>query len=486
VLLGETRSKNALLIKSDIKKKIEVVSLIPDEIETFPWGGHIGLTMLEKVLPVILKSKSSLIFANTRAMCEIWYQKLLELCPDLAGIMAMHHGSISRELRDWVEDALHDGTLKAVVCTSSLDLGVDFRPVETIIQIGSPKGIARFMQRAGRSGHQPGALSKIYFVPTHSLELVEGAAIREAIKAGFLEVRIPYIRSFDVLLQYLSSLAVSEGFNADIIYKEIKDTFCFSSIEKPEWLEILHFLVYGGKTLSAYDEYQKLIIENGLYKMINKKLSQIHKLSIGTIVSDASLHIKYISGKRIGSIEEWFISQLNPGDTFWFGGKSLELVRVKGMDVHVRKSNKTNGKVPSWQGGRMPLSSELSQMLRTKMNNYKKGIVTDIEIRVLQGLFDTQMERSFLPSEDEFLIEYFHSKEGHHLIMFPFEGRFVHEGLAALLAKRISMKLPISFSIAMNDYGLELLSDQKIDIEKIITVRLVSILLKWLNEGLGI
>ena len=185
VLLGETLHNGRYeVIRADIAKEIEVTSVLPDEIERFPWAGHLGTSLLAKVVPIIEQSKSTLIFTNTRAQCEIWYQGLLEVAPDLAGIIAMHHGSIARDLRDWVEDALHAGTLKAVVCTSSLDLGVDFRPVETIVQIGSPKGVARFMQRAGRSGHQPGALSRIYFVPTHSLELMEAAALRMAIVKG--------------------------------------------------------------------------------------------------------------------------------------------------------------------------------------------------------------------------------------------------------------------------------------------------------------
>ena len=188
VLLGNTYlNGDYKVIRSNIQKQVAIESLLPDEIEKFPWAGHLGITMLEKVLPIIEQSKSTLIFTNTRSFCEIWYQKLLAVAPELAGIIAMHHGSISRELRDWVEGALHDGTLKAVVCTSSLDLGVDFRPVETIIQVGSPKGVARFIQRAGRSGHQPGAVSKIYFVPTHSLELLESAALRQAVVEQKLE-----------------------------------------------------------------------------------------------------------------------------------------------------------------------------------------------------------------------------------------------------------------------------------------------------------
>ena len=467
VLLGSTYAAGKYkVVRADVKKYIEVQSVLPDEIERFPWAGHLGIKMLEKVLPIIEESKSTLIFTNTRAQCEIWYQHLLEAAPDLAGVMAMHHSSISRDLRDWVENALHEGVLKAVVCTSSLDLGVDFRPVETIVQIGSPKGVARFMQRAGRSGHQPGAVSKIFFVPTHSLELLESAALRHAISEGVLEARIPYIRSFDVLVQYLVTLAVSDGFRPDKILKEVKGTFSYNSISQEEWAWLLDFITTGGATLHAYEEYKKVEVESGLYQVKNRRTAMQHRLSMGTIVSDGVLTVKYVSGKRIGTIEEWFVSRLKPGDAFWFAGRSLELVRIKDMMVQVRKSNRKTGRIPSWLGGRLPMSSQLSSYLRLKMDQVRRRELEDIELQTLLPLLDLQEERSAIPSESEFLIEYFRDKEGFHLIFYPFEGRFVHEGMGALLAYRIARLKPISFSIAMNDYGFELLSDTEIPIEE--------------------
>jgi len=466
-LLGDTASQKAnyALIRANIKKEVEVASVLPDKVEKLPWAGHLGTQLIDKVIPIIKESKSTLIFTNTRSFAEIWYQRLLARAPELAGIIALHHGSISRELRDWVEDALHGEQLKAVVCTSSLDLGVDFRPVETIIQVGSPKGVARFMQRAGRSGHQPGALSKIYFVPTHSLELIEAAAIREAIGEGLIEDRIPYLRSFDVLIQYLVTLAVSDGFDQKQIFEEVKSTFCYNSIERDEWNWLLGFITTGGAALTAYDEFRKVEIEDGLYKVTNRRVAMRHRMSIGTIVSDSSIKVKYLRGKYIGTIEEWFISRLNPGDVFWFSGRNLELVRIKDMVAQVRNSTKKSGAVPSWQGGRMPLSSQMSVMLRKKLNQVARKVKTsDPELKFLEPLMELQRKRSYLPNDEEFLIEYFKSKEGYHVLMYPFEGRFVHEGMGALLAHRIARIKPITFSIAMNDYGFELLSDQEIPI----------------------
>jgi ATP-dependent Lhr-like helicase len=456
------------MIKADIHKEIEVKSIIPIKMETYPWAGHLGIKMADQILPYIYDSKTTLIFTNTRAQCEIWYHRLLELDADLAGQIAMHHGSISRELRDWVEDSLYEGTIKAVVCTSSLDLGVDFRPVETIIQIGSPKGVARFVQRAGRSGHQPGAKSKIFFVPTNALELIEAAALRKSIEDRELEIRIPYVRCFDVLVQYLMTLAVSEGFDNKKIKKEVFNTYCYSFITEEEWDATMSYLLYGSASLAAYDEYQKVVFEDGLFKVTNKGIATRHKMSIGTIMSDAMIQVKYVRGKRIGSVEEYFIAQMSPGDVFWFAGRALELVRIKEMTAQVKNSTKKKGKVPSYLGGRLQMSSQLSKVMRDKLDDYMSGKVDDIEMEALQPLFEQQQARSILPKKDELLVEYFQTEEGYHLVVYPFEGRYVHEGLGALIAKRISKQLPITFSIAMNDYGFELLSDQEVDVETII------------------
>jgi ATP-dependent helicase Lhr and Lhr-like helicase len=475
VLLFPVHISDRVLVRAHVKKEIELHSVYPDIIEEFPWAGHLGLKLANKVIDIIKNSKTSLIFTNTRAQCEIWYQKLLELDPDLSGQIAMHHGSISKEIRDWVEEALYEGRIMAVVCTSSLDLGVDFRPVDTIIQIGSPKGVARFVQRAGRSGHQPGAKSQIHFVPTHALELIEAAGLRMAIDQNELEERIPYIRSFDVLVQYLMTLAVSEGFYPEIILKEIRNTFCYASISDEEWQKVLNFLLMGSDSLQAYDEYKKIeITDDGRYIVADKRKILKHKLSIGTIVSDQMIQIKLVKGTKLGSIEEYFVSQLSPGDIFWFAGRALEFVRIKEMAAQVRPSNANSGKIPSYMGGRMPWSSQLSKVLQEKVYRYTEGIIEDKEISVLKPIFDKQQSRSLIPKRDEFLVEYFQSKEGFHLLMYPFEGRSVHEGMSALIAKRISMLFPISFSIAMNDFGFELLSDQAIDVDNVVTKELFS------------
>ncbi|MFN3402445.1 MAG: ligase-associated DNA damage response DEXH box helicase [Cytophagaceae bacterium] len=471
ILLGSS-DKRSKTIKAKLEKKIEVETLIPEEIDKYPWAGHLGIKMLPYVLDVIYKNNSTLIFTNTRSQAEIWYQRIITEDPSLSGAIAMHHGSVSQNIRNWVEDALHTEKLKAVICTSSLDLGVDFRPVDAVIQIGSAKGIARFVQRAGRSGHHPGATSKIFFIPTNSLEILEGAALRQAVKEMAIEPRIPYVRSFDVLIQYLVTLAVSDGFRPAEIFDEIKSTHCFSSITMDEWNWVLTFITRGGESLNSYDEFHKVVVDNGIYKVENRRIAMRHRLSIGTIVSDTMMQVKMLSGKRLGAIEEWFISSLSPGDTFWFVGKNLEMVKVKDMDVYVRNSKSGKGRIPSWQGGRMPLSSQLSDMIRAKLQEFLDGDIHEKEMMAIKPLLELQHAVSSLPAANEFLIEKTESKEGFHLFFFPFEGRMVHEGMAAVLSSRIGKHQPVSFSIAMNDYGFELLSDTEIDIESEVGSRL--------------
>ena len=452
------------VVKARLKKNIEVESIIPDEIEKYPWAGHLGIKLIHRVIPILLENKTTLIFINTRGMSEQWYQALLTACPELAGAIALHHGSIDMELRNWVEESLHTGRLKAVVCTASLDLGVDFRPVDTVIQVGSPKGVARFLQRAGRSGHQPGETSKIYFLPTHSLELVEAAALKSAMKIDLIESREPMLLCFDVLIQYLSTLAVSDGFYPDQIFREVRSTYCYQAMTEEEWRKILHFITEGGNALQQYDEFKKVEILDGLYSINSRRIAMRHRLHIGTIVSEAMLKVKFMSGGYIGVIEEYFISRLEPGDVFTLAGRNLEFVMIKDMTALVRKSNARKSIVPSWQGGRMPLSANLGLMLRRKFNE-AGAASTDIELKALQPLFELQANLSHIPKENELLIEHIENKDGFHLFVYPFEGRLVHEALAALLAYRISRISPISFSFAMNDYGFELLSDQPIPVD---------------------
>lgn len=465
VLLAPLQLQKKIIVKAVLKKDIEVIPIIPDEVENYPWAGHLGIKMASKIIPIIHQSNTTLVFINTRGMSETWYQTILNIAPDLAGAIALHHGSIDYWLRVWVEEALHTQTLKAVVCTASLDLGVDFRPVDTVIQVGSPKGVARFLQRAGRSGHKPGDTSKIYFLPTHALELLEVTALKKAIEIGETESKTPLLLCFDVLIQYLCTLACGDGFDAETTFNEIKKTYCFSEVTIEEWQEIIHFITQGGKALQQYDDFYKVELYKGLYKIRNNRIAMRHRMHIGTIVSDAMLKVKLKNGSYIGIIEEWFISRLTVGDVFTIAGKSVELLAIKDMDVMVREAASKKAIVPSWNGGRMSLTANLGALLRETFNDVaqshssKNKKVNPIEIQALHSLFEVQKKLSHIPQKDELLIEQIQSNEGFHLLVYPFEGRLIHEAMSAIIAYRISKISPISFSIAMNDYGFELLSD---------------------------
>jgi ATP-dependent Lhr-like helicase len=471
VLLGvdNQRVANSVLIKASIKKDIQVQSVIPDTMDKFPWRGHLGLHLLKEVVEIIKASRSTLIFTNTRAQCELWFQALMTHYPEFAGEVAMHHGSINKETRIWVENAIRNESLKACVCTSSLDLGVDFAPVETIIQIGGPKGVARFLQRAGRSGHRPGEKSVIHFLPTHALELIEASALQKAVAQQAVEDRLPYILCYDVLIQYLCTLAIGGGFKPQKVYDQIKSTFCYSGLSEDHFNWCLQFIVHGSSSLENYDEYKKVIVNDaGEYVMESKALAMRHRLQIGTIVTGTDITVKFVTGGYIGTIEEYFISQLSRGDVFIFAGRTLEFVRLKGMVAQVKNSTKKTGKVSNWQGSRLPLSSQLGDLLRKEMLYFKEGKKRTPEIKALKDLIKRQQLESVVPDHQQFLIETFKTRDGYHSVFYPFEGRQVHMALSGLIAYRMSLLRPITFSLAFNDYGFEILSDQPIDVQEII------------------
>ncbi|SFI76113.1 ATP-dependent helicase Lhr and Lhr-like helicase [Kaistella treverensis] len=462
VLIPYDLKKTKVVAKE--KKKIEIKSVFPEDVEVLPWAGHLGTRLVEKIIPIILESNTTLVFTNTRSQAEMWYQVLLATHPDFAGQIAIHHSSVDKDIRIWIEENLSSGYLKAVISTSSLDLGVDFKPVDTVIQIGSSKGIARFLQRAGRSGHSPFETSKIYFVPTHSLELIEVAALKEAVKQNKIEPREPFVLCYDVLLQFVLTLAVGDGFEEKETFKQITQTNAFKDLSPEEWNWVLTFITVGGK-LKNYEEYHKVVIENGLYKVTSRRIAMLHRMNIGAIVSDSMLKVKFFGGGYVGMIEEYFISKLKKNDKFTLAGRVLEVSHVKEMTVFVRNTT-GKGIVPSYLGGRLPLSSYLSGFLRQKLSESLNAKSAEEELKFLHPLLVSQQENSHIPSETEFLVERIKTREGHHLFMYPFEGRLIHEVMSALIAYRISRISPISFSIAMNDYGFELFSKLEIPLDE--------------------
>jgi ATP-dependent Lhr-like helicase len=470
-----TRTPAPKLVRGRVEKQLQIDTLLPHDPGRFSWGGHLGAQMQQPVVDEIERSSTTLVFTNVRSQAEIWYQLLLRARPDWAGLVALHHGSLDAATRAWVELGLKEGRLKAVVATSSLDLGVDFLPVERVLQIGSAKGVARLLQRAGRSGHAPGRPSRITLVPTNTLELVEGAAARRAALAGRVEPRRSPHKPLDVLVQHLVTVALGGGFTADALFDEVRGAPAYAGLTRAEFDWALDFVVQGGSSLHAYPEYHRVVLHEGAYRVLDRGIAQRHRLGVGTIVSDSVMQVKWLSGGNIGTIEEGFIARLKAGDCFVFAGRVLEFVRSREMTAFVKKPEKKHqGIVSVWNGSKMPLSSELADSVLEMLQRASQGDFNEPELQAARPMLETQMQLSQLPLPGRLLVERFRSREGHHLYLYPFAGRHVHIGLGNLLAWRLSKSQPNSFAISINDYGFELMSPLPVDLGPLLSGEVMS------------
>lgn len=480
VLCGVGRDRRTLCIHGDSNKRIDVRSCIPEKVERFPWAGHLGLSMVSHVVNAVDSARSTLVFTNTRNQTEQWYRQLLHVRPDWSGIIALHHGSLDAEVRRWVEDKLREGKLKCVVCTSSLDLGVDYAAVDQVIQVGSPKGVARLLQRAGRSGHSPGEVSKLLFVPTHALELIELAAARtimsklspvanltnridteelvgsfdrSSIEGKELESKEPILSPLDCLTQHAMTLALENSYTREEFMQEVKQTYAYRDLldEDLDWA--LRYVVHGGDSLAAYPDFHRVSLKEGRYQITDARVARMHRMAMGTIAGDIVMQVKYASGRTLGTVEESYIVRLKPGDCFQFAGKTLELMMIREGSAIVKKTTKQPNTTPRWGGGRMPLSSQLAAEVRSQLNLAASGEVHGEEMECLRPIFELQERRSMIPRQGILLVESFPIKKDYCLCVYPFEGRLVHEGLAALVSWRFAGTKGITFSIAANDYG---------------------------------
>ncbi len=450
------------LISGSGQRPVEIKTLIPPEIDRFPRAGHLGMALLKPVVDVVRNAKSTLVFTNTRSQAELWYNAIISVAADLAPVTAIHHGSIDRKSRHEAEVRLSEGALKCLVATSSLDLGVDFSPVDQVVQIGSPKGVARLAQRAGRSSHAPGKTARIICVPTHAMELIDMAAARDALNRGEIEARSIPQESLDVLAQHLITLATGGGFKPAQTLKQVRSSYPFRNISDADWQWTLSFIQHGSPALSAYPHYRKVVQENGNFVVTDQKVARQHRMAVGTITSDGSLLVKFMRGASLGQIEEQFLSRLEPGDKFLFAGRILQLVRIKDMTAYVRLATGKPKLVPRWQGGRLPLSNELAHAVLRLLAQADQSKFDSEEMQAARHILELQDHLSELPTPEKLLIEQFKSREGQHFFLYPFAGRLAHEGLGTLLAYRLGQKQPGSFSIAANDYGIEVATDAKL------------------------
>ena len=474
--LGNKTKKR--LINAAPKRKTVVESIIPEAINGFPWAGHLGLRMYEDLVAKLDSSKSTLLFTNTRNQSERWHQCLRFACPEMENSLALHHSAIDRAERECIEEQVKNGQLHWVVCTSSLDLGVDFQPVERVVQIGSPKNIARLLQRAGRSAHCPGGTSKVLFMPTNALELLELSALRRGLENGLIEIKKPPYQPLDVLLQHLTTLACGPGFNPIETLKAIRGSASFANISNKDWKWCLLFLEKGGICLNAYSRYRKIEWdpEEELFVVKENSIARLHKLNIGTITSAPSIRVRFSRGAVLGHVEEYFISQLKPKDVFFFAGRQLELIRIKDMTAYVKVTTRKSTTVPAWAGGQMALSDLLTTKLREEVERASNNQLDTDELIALKPLLNRQEELSIIPKQNELLIETCTTKEGQHLFAYPFEGRFVHEGLGFLWASRLTKQKQSTITVSVNDYGFELLAPRNYPLKQLLLENLEDLL----------
>lgn len=438
--------------------------MLPESVELFPWAGHLGLSLAGRVSERLRTAASALLFTNTRYQAEAWVQRLLELLPEEAGRIAIHHGALSDTERHRIEDGLRAGTVRICVCTSSLELGVDFPEVELVVQVGSPKAIDRLIQRAGRAAHVPGGRARLLFVPTHSLELLDAEAARRALARGVIEPRSGFATPpLDVLLQFLTTRACGDGFTRSEITDELSRTAVYRPLKDDELDWAIDFLLTGGATLRAYDEYRRIKLVDGRFIVANETARRRHRMCFGVIPSDDVVKVRHAKGRSIGSVEETFIAGLRSGDTFLLGGKALELVQVRDMVAFVRAGRSGNVAIPRWRGGTLPLSTSLAAELRALLREISGPGGLELAPAVLRPLLAVQGRWSAIPSGDRLVIEQARSRLGHHLFLYPLEGRFVHESIAYILAHRIAEMMPLTLTFAVNDYGLELVADRPLD-----------------------
>ncbi len=532
------------LISAQLKRGTEIRSLLPHSIDGFPWAGHLGLRMHEELVAALDPRIPTLLFTNTRNQAERWYQCLRWACPEMEGALALHHSAIDRAEREAIEAGVKQGELRWVVCTSSLDLGVDFQPVERVVQIGSAKNLARLLQRAGRSAHTPGGTAQVLFMPTNALELLEVSAMRRGLASGLVEQRRPPRQPLDVLLQHLTSLACGPGFEPERELAAVRDCWSYRQLDHGSWAWCLRFLEQGGDCLGAYDRFRKLErqplqtpaamavatpqaglpeqpsaglrladseaaagplavgeqpVGPFLYRVLDKRIARLHRLNIGTITADRAVTVRFVRGAVLGHVEEAFISRLKPGDVFFFAGRQLAFVRLRDMTALVQASTRRSTTVPAWAGGQLALSDLISRQLRQEVDRCARALASASagaratvaeadaeaeaetgsapaaalgldtpELQALEPLLARQADLSRIPRRDEFLVEVCRSREGSHLYAYPFEGRFVHEGLGFLWASRLARLRSATITVSVNDYGFELLASRGYPFEELV------------------
>jgi ATP-dependent Lhr-like helicase len=444
--------------------KAEITLL--DRADTIPWAGHSASYAVADIYQHIRDAEHTLVFVNTRAQAEMLFQQLWRINDENLSI-GLHHGSLSREQRQRIEAHMAAGKLRAVIATSSLDLGIDWAEVDLVIQVGAPKGTSRLMQRIGRSGHRYDQISRAVLIPSNRFEVLECLAAIHDIAEGLLDDPADYDGGLDVLAQHLVGLAIHAPFDADDIYAEVKTAWPYRQLSRSDFDETLTFLTTGGYALRAYEKFHKLQPgQDGLYRMASRSVATQWRLNAGTIVETQTMKVDQRGVGRLGEIEEYFVNGLVPGDSFMFAGRILRFqgIRKAGV-IDVVASTDSEPKVPAYAGGRLPLTSNLADRIRAMMGQNQNGQnhLWDHYPLALRQWLHMQSRKSDLPDADSLLVETFPRGGRYYTVIYGFEGRNAHQTLGMLVTRRmerLGLK-PIGF--VATDYAIAVWSLRRVD-----------------------
>jgi ATP-dependent helicase Lhr and Lhr-like helicase len=427
-----------------------------------PWAGHSALHALGEIYGLIKTHKTTLIFVNTRSQAEWIFQELWGINDDNLAI-ALHHGSLDVAQRRKVEDAMTRGKLRAVVCTSSLDLGVDWGDVDLVVNVGAPKGASRLMQRIGRSNHRLDEPSEAVLVPANRFEVLECRAAIDALAENAQDTPPLRTGALDVLAQHVLGRACGEPFLADELYDEVRAAAPYASIARSDFDAAIDFVATGGYALKAYERFAKIRQDKqGRWRVTHPRVVQRYRMNVGTIVEADMLKVRLVrslasgtmiprGGRLLGEVEEYFIEMLSPGDTFVFAGEILKYEAIVEDEVYASRSTATDPKVPSYEGGKFPLSTYLAGRVRKILAEPQSWRALPGQVREWLGI---QQWRSLLPRARDLLVETFPRAAKYYLVCYPFEGRLAHQTLGMLLTRRLERAHMRPLGFVANEYAL--------------------------------
>ncbi|MCK0098934.1 ligase-associated DNA damage response DEXH box helicase [Qipengyuania sp. S6317L1] len=444
---GEIQKADLVLGEDGAEPEVDI--LLPIE-ERVPWGGHAGRWAVGQLMEAIAANRTTLVFTNTRFLAEFIFQCLWEVNEDNLPI-GVHHGSLSKEARRRVEDAMAAGELRALVCTASLDLGVDWGDIDLVVQMGAPKGSSRLLQRIGRAGHRLDTPSRAVLVPGNRFEFLEAMAAKDAVDEGMRDGEEFRAGGLDVLAQHVMACACAAPFHEDDLLAEIRSSMAYAWLDKATFERVLHFVESGGYALKAYDKFKRIVRDKaGVWRLSHPNQAQRHRMNAGIIVDSEMLQVRFKNGRQLGKVEERFAAQLSAGDTFFFAGMSLEVESVKDMDVIVRAA-KTSATIPSYGGLRLPLTSHLATRVQAMLDDRAGWGRFPDDVR---EWLEVQDYRSRLPKPGELLVESFPHGGKHYTVYYTFEGWNANQSLGMLITRRMESLGLMPAGFVANDYTL--------------------------------